>query len=302
MLYLRLILFDARQILIYNVFEIYFTHVKYLVINMAILISEKQDLTYLNWSHIRSSSGTAGTFLKSSSAIDGKKKYYKLSNFDPNEGVVGHECINELIVDRLLDILSVDHLEYELINADIEIEHKIYSTWLCASEDFKDRGESKVSLDDYFRIDSFPGESHYDFCVRQGWQDYVDKMLAIDYLILNRDRHGANIEVLRNSRAHTTRIAPIFDHGVSLLYSCSSDEEAGAFDILSDKPCNNFIGSHSCYDNLRLISSNPKPFIGILKPQHKKELFDGLEDILSETFMDRIWQMIYERYKIYESL
>ena len=64
------------------------------------IIKEKQDLTYLKWSHIRSSSGTAGTFLKSESTIDGIKKYYKLSNFDSVKGVVGHECINELIVDR----------------------------------------------------------------------------------------------------------------------------------------------------------------------------------------------------------
>ena len=29
------------------------------------IIKQTQDLTYLKWSHIRSSSGTAGTFLKS---------------------------------------------------------------------------------------------------------------------------------------------------------------------------------------------------------------------------------------------
>lgn len=31
------------------------------------IVMEMQDLTYLKWSHIRSSSGTAGTFLKSES-------------------------------------------------------------------------------------------------------------------------------------------------------------------------------------------------------------------------------------------
>lgn len=39
------------------------------------VIREKQDLTYLNWSHIRSSSGTAGTFLKSESSLYDKKIY-----------------------------------------------------------------------------------------------------------------------------------------------------------------------------------------------------------------------------------
>ncbi|MCR4892843.1 MAG: hypothetical protein K5989_11765 [Lachnospiraceae bacterium] len=88
-------------------------------------------------------------------------------------------------------------MEYELINADIEIEGTVYSTYLCASEDFKERGESKIALDDYYRANAEKGESHYDFCKKQGWQEYIDTMIVLDYLILNRDRHGANIEVLR---------------------------------------------------------------------------------------------------------
>ena len=269
---------------------------------MATILSNKQDLTYLNWSHIRSSSGTAGTFLKSSSIIDGKKKYYKLSNFDSQKGVIGHECINEIIVDRLLTIFEIEHLEYELINADIEIDGTIYSTYLCASYDFKKRGESKVALDDYYRTNAILGESHYDFCKRMGWQEYIDIMLAIDYLILNRDRHGANIEILRNARAHTLRIAPLFDHGVSLLYSCRSDEEASKFDVLSDKQCNNFIGTFSCYENLGLLDKNRKPKLPQLLPSHKEVIFDGLDKILSQAFIDKIWEMIYERFQIYENL
>ena len=86
------------------------------------VIKEKQDLTFLKWSHVRTSSGTAGTFLKSESVLDKKKTYYKLSNFDIEKGVVGHECVNEIIVDRLLTILDIPHLNYRLINADIEID------------------------------------------------------------------------------------------------------------------------------------------------------------------------------------
>ena len=266
------------------------------------IIQEKQDLTYLKWSHIRGSSGTAGTFLKSESLIDGRKRYYKLSNFDPVKGVIGHECINELIVDRLLNILGVAHLDYELINADIEIDGFIYSTYLCGSYDFKNRGESKIALDDYCRTNAFPAESHYEFCVRQGWQKYIDEMLVVDYLILNRDRHGANIEVLRNSRAHTLRIAPLFDHGVSLLYSCPSDSAAADFDILSDMPCQNFIGTRSCYENLQLLGNHKPVFKGRLVYTDKGEIFNGLENIISATFIDKIWDMIWTRYNIYEKL
>lgn len=266
------------------------------------VINETQDLTYLKWSHIRSSSGTAGTFLKSESVIDGRKKYYKLSNFDPVNGVIGHESVNEIIVDRLLTVLGVEHLSYELIHADIEIEGNVYNTYICASEDFKERGESKIALDDYYRTNAKKGESHYDFCVRCGWQEYIDRMIAVDYLILNRDRHGANIEVLRNARAHTLRIAPLFDHGLSLLYSCITEEEVRAFDVLEDRRCQNFIGGYSCYENLELIKDRGNVFKNSLCLSDRYAIFDGLETILSNARMDKIWSMIYERYQIYENL
>ncbi len=266
------------------------------------VIKKRQDLTYLKWSHIRSSSGTAGTFLKSESVIEGRKKYYKLSNFDPEKGVVGHECVNEIIVDRLLTILDIPHVEYELINADIEVEGRRYNTYLCGSYDFKARGESKIALDDYYVANAEKGESRYDFCVRLGFADYIDQMLAVDYIILNRDRHGANLEVLRNARAHTLRIAPLFDHGLSLLYSCNSDSEAMSFDVMSDKKCQNFIGSLSCRDNLKLIRNPKDVFKVALMSGDREKLFEDLEGILSDTFLDCIWNMIYERYRFYENL
>lgn len=202
----------------------------------------------------------------------------------------------------MLTILGVEHLRYELINADIEIEGNIYNTYLCASEDFKKRGESKIALDDYYRTNAKKGESHYDFCVREGWKEYIDRMIAVDYLILNRDRHGANIEVLRNSRAHTLRIAPLFNHGLSLLYSCMSDNDAEQFDIMQDKRCQNFIGGFSCSENLQLIKDKTKIFENKLQESDRDIIFEGMDNILSDIFINKIWNMIYERYKIYENL
>lgn len=266
------------------------------------VVSEKQDLTYLNWSHIRSSSGTAGTFLKSQSELNGKKTYYKLSNYDPVKGVVGHECINEIIADRLLTILGVDHLSYELINAEIEIEGRRLTTYLCASSDFKHRGESKTALENYYYTNSIRGESPYDFCIRMGFKDYVDSMIAVDYIIQNRDRHGANIEVLRNARARTLRIAPLFDHGLSLLYSCRTDDEARSFDVMEDRRCQCFIGTESGYENLKLLKGRKDMFTGRLTGKDKEVLLYGLEGVISQVFADKIWDMIYSRYKEYESI
>lgn len=266
------------------------------------VITEKQDLTYLKWSHARNSSGTAGTFLKSQSTLSGEKIYYKLSNFDSEKGIIGHECVNEIIVDRLLTILGVEHLEYQLIHADIEIDGRIHDTWLCASKDFKQRGETKAALDNYYQANKAGNESHYDFCVEHGWQMYIDRMLVVDYLILNRDRHGANIEVLRNGRKHSIRIAPLFDHGLSFLCSCYTDEEIENFDVMADKPCQNFIGSRSTFDNLSLITDKISVFRSKLEIKHKDILFKDLEQVITESHRVKIWEMLMGRWREYEKL
>lgn len=266
------------------------------------VIVEKQDLTYLKWAHARNSSGTAGTFLKSQSIISGEKIYYKLSNFDSEKGIIGHECVNEIIVDRLLTILGVEHVEYQLIHADIEIDGKVYETWLCASKDFKQKGETKSALDNYYQINRQTDESRYDFCANQGWTGYIDIMLVVDYLILNRDRHGANIEVLRNGRKRTIRIAPLFDHGLSFLFSCRSDEEIEKFDVLEDRPCQNFIGSRSTFENLNLVQDKGAVFQAKLKPEDKDFLLEDLSYVLSASHLNKIWEMLWARWCEYEKL
>ena len=266
------------------------------------VIVNKQYMTYLQWSHVRSSSGTAGTFLKSQSSISGEKIYYKLSGYDSEKGIIGHECVNEIIVDRLLTILGVEHLCYELIHADVEIDGREYDTWLCASKDFKKNGESKAALDNYYQINKEGDESRYDFCVKNGWQKYIDSMLAVDYLILNRDRHGANVEVLRDARNRSIRIAPLFDHGLSLLCSCYGEQEIEQFDIMSDKPCQNFIGGRSTLENLRLIKDKGNVFNGRLEPEHKGILLKDLDSVISEAHREKIWNMIWSRWCEYEKL
>lgn len=49
-----------------------------------------------------------------------------------------------------------------------EIEGKVFETWLCSSEDFKDRGEAKVALDDYYTAQKEANESPLEFCKRMG--------------------------------------------------------------------------------------------------------------------------------------
>ncbi len=264
------------------------------------IILEKQDLTWLSWSKIRNSSGTAGSFLKAYSDLGDIKTYYKLSNYDPIMGITGHECINEIIIDRLLTILGIEHLNYQLINADIFIDGNVYTTCLCASKDFKQQGESKLALDAYYQVERQNDEKPLDFCIRKGWQEYIWQMLVVDYLILNRDRHGANIEVLRNSKEKTIRLAPLFDHGLSLLFNCHSLEEIDSINVLEDKAVQCFVGSRSTYENLKLIPNNEYPKLNPLCEDDRMILFDELDFVLEKKWQDKIWEMIWKRWCAYE--
>ena len=266
------------------------------------IIHELQDMTHLCWAKTRNSSGMAGSFLKAyEDGVDGKT-YFKLSNYDAWKGIIGHECVNEIIVDRLLSILGISHLPYQLIHAKILIDQKEYETWLCASKDFKQRGESKISLDAYYQAESLPNESPMDFCIRNGWESTVYEMLVVDYLILNRDRHGANMEVLRNQRKKTIRLAPLFDHGLSLLSRCESTEAMLREDVMADNPVQCFVGSRSSWENLRLIPRDQRPPLHPLAENDRAILLEGLSEALDQQWLDRIWEMIWKRWQAYENL
>ena len=265
------------------------------------VMREKQDMTHLSWSKIRNSSGTAGSFLKAYSVLSGKKIYYKLSNFDKIKGVIGHECVNEIIVDRLLEVLEIPHLHYELIYADVKIGGKMHEVYLCASEDFKQRGESKLALDAYWEAEHIEDESPLEFCIRNGWEEYIYQMLVVDFLILNRDRHGANIEVLRNNRKKTIHLAPLFDHGLSLLFNCIDDVSVAKYEAMEDKRVNNYIGSGSTWENLKLIPNDKLPKLNKLKEADKEILMHDLDGVISQALQDKIWEMIWKRWCAYET-
>ena len=265
------------------------------------IIHTKQDLTYLSWAKIRNSSGTAGSFLKSYSELDNQKIYYKLSDYDRMEGIIGHECINEIVVDRLLDILGVEHLHYQLIHADIRVDDKNYDTYLCASSDFKKPGENKIALEVYYDAEKLAEETPLEFCIRQGWEEYIYQMLVVDFLILNRDRHGANIEVLRNSKQKQIRMAPLFDHGLSLLCRSHNLEDLEHVNVMEDKAVQCFVGGRSAQKNLGLIPLEQFPRLNALKEEHKDYLFEGLTGVMPKIWQDKIWEMLWKRWRYYES-
>ena len=266
------------------------------------IVYELQDLQYLKWSKTRNSSGTAGSFLKSYDDSGKIKKYYKLSDFDIINGIVGHECVNEIIVGRLMDVFGIEHLQYRLIHASILINDNKIETYLCESDDFKERNEAKVALEDFYISEKNVNESPMDFCKRMGWEEYIYGMLVVDFLISNRDRHGANIEVLRDRKSKSLRLAPLFDQGLSFVCRCHSKEELKDFDVMKDQKVQAFIGGNSTFENIKLI---PKRYLKTLPDISDPDINDitsGLEGIMEEEYINKIREMIQRRWRYLDDI
>lgn len=269
---------------------------------MKDLITELQDLRHLDWTDRKLSPGTPGCFLKAYEEENGRRYYYKLSNFDSYREIFGHECVNELIVARLLSILGIEHLEYQLIHAKILVDDLELEGYICKSENFRKASERKIAFDTYYELHKEGKESPLDFARRKGWEKYMWQMFVVDYLICNRDRHGANIELLIDENG-SERIAPLFDNGLSLLFSCYDNQESiRKYDVLEDKAVNNFIGAKSVEYNLRFVPKGQSVCGGKLREQDKKYLLDGLNGILSDSHLEKIWEMIWERWKQYAQI
>lgn len=144
-------------------------------------------------------------------------------------------------------------------------------------------------------------ENPFNFAIRKGWKKEICQMILVDFLILNRDRHGANIEIIMD-KSGNERMAPLFDHGLSFMFNCSTDEDMELYDVLEDKIVQSFLRGKSTRDNLKLLPE--KSFLAgrRLEREDKNYIFRDLDEVLPQKHLDKIWEMIWERWKCYENM
>ena len=250
-----------------------------------------EDLRHLTWSHIAGSINSDGAFLKATNTD--KTLYYKASAYNSAQGIYGHEAVNEYIAYKAAGELGISVPLTSLVRALVRIDGEEYETHVAVSKTFKSIQDTRVAFEDFYKANRESGESALSVAIRFGWQEDVYRMFLFDFLIFNRDRHGANLEVLEAD--NNKRLSPLFDNGLSFAVSCPTDNDLAVFDVMADKPVNNFIGTRSLYENLKLITGPVQ--IKELLECARKRIFTGLDGILSELHRDTIWKILWERWK-----
>ena len=160
--------------------------------------------------------------------------WYKVNN-------VGYESIAERLASIVLKHSNVkEYVEYS--------ECMINGRRGCVSKNFLKDNESFISFQRLYEL--YTGENLQDAIRTIGTvegridmvcdfiyehtglevKDYLSKILTLDMLILNTDRHFNNLGIVVNDKTSEYYIAPIFDNGNSLL----SDWERFSEDSLEE--------------------------------------------------------------------
>lgn len=252
-----------------------------------------KDLTHLNWGVTHNNGASYGCYYKATEVINGIKYYYKCSNFYKGQRKFGDESVNEVICSRYLDILGLPTLKYTLVHAKVKIDGIEYTTYVCKSENYFKGYDSRTTLEDLAYL--YPNKSPLEIVNHLGIRRDIDKMLVADYLVLQRDRHGKNIEIL--TKGNRFYLAPLFDNGLGLLAPFPSqfpESNIKDYDVLRDLPVNNYIGTRSLQANLGYLSSPIK--VHRLLAEHKRRIFYGLHVVLPDEYINKIWQLLTYRY------
>lgn len=153
------------------------------------------------------------------------KKRWKIANgkrclIKGGSNLERQQPFNEVIASKIMDRLGIDHVPYSIIWEDGEP----YS--VC--EDFVTRDTELISawriMQTQKKDNSTSVYQHFVNCCKSlgapGVVPALDRMIVLDYIIANEDRHLNNFGLLRNAETlEWLGFAPIYDSGSSLGYN-----------------------------------------------------------------------------------
>ena len=86
------------------------------------------------------------------------------------------------------------------------------------------------------------------------------------------------------------------------MCSCHEEEALAKFDVMEDRPVQSFLGSRSARKNLELISADFWEKLGTLREKDLDAVLEGLEEVLTETHLLKIREMLKRRWDLVESI
>lgn len=175
-----------------------------------------------------------GNLLKWCIKENGRTIYIKTSSINRNSLATKwmYESYSEAICSRLFKELGVDNVvQYYLCK--IIIDNSI-ETIGCYSYSFLKKDEQQLTLAHLNKIGKLSnyvmqGYNGYIQCIKEvestigiHYKNEIDKIITLDYIVLNCDRHFGNLGFVYNSNTGM-RIQYIFDNGDSLFASKNID-------------------------------------------------------------------------------
>lgn len=165
---------------------------------------------------LMSPDNTSDGWLKKKWAIlDGKRCLIK-----GGSGATQQEPYNEVLASRLMERLGISHVPYTLLVQD----HYPYSICENSITPETELVTASYVMQTRQKPDHISVYQHYVKCCEElgipGIVDALDRMIVVDYLIANEDRHQNNFGVIRHAETlEWIGAAPIYDSGSSLWFS-----------------------------------------------------------------------------------
>jgi hypothetical protein len=223
---------------------------------------------------------TSDGYLKKRWKIIDGKRYLIKGGSNPFR----QQPFNEVIATEIMARLQIPHVPYRLIwNNDAP-----YS----ACEDFIDENTELIPAWRVMMImkksNSTSVYQHFvNCCESLGVKDvvpFLDRMITLDYIIANEDRHFNNFGLIRNAETlEWVGMAPIYDSGSSLGY----DKLPGQMKADKDVGCKPFKNHH--LEQLRLVQSFD--WLDLKK-------LDDIEDVIKETFAQDDAEEYIDEYRV----
>ncbi|MBC8544742.1 HipA domain-containing protein [Bianquea renquensis] len=194
---------------------------------------------------------------------------------------------NEAIAAGIMERLDIPHVPYTVtwnkgapysVCEDFVTENtELVSAWRILKTQKKDNSTSMYQ--------------HFINCCEalgiQGTVPFLDRMMVLDYIIANEDRHFNNFGVLRDAETlHWLGFAPIYDSGSSLGYDKTSAQIRSEKEVI----CKPFKNHHA--EQLKLVSDFR--WINFDRLADGKELIasvlsaDGAEEFIDESRISAI--------------